>query len=467
MNIRELSEQLRSGKLTCMDLAEACLRAIAKNDRAGNGLNSVAELDPNVLFSARALDDELRAGKVRGPLHGIPVLLKDNIDVKGLHTTAGSLALNDLIAREDAPVAARLRKAGALILGKTNLSEFAHFMAMKAPSGYSSRGGQVLHAYDPTVNPSGSSSGSAVAVSARFAPVTIGTETDGSLMFPAAVNAVCTIKPTVGLVPRTGIVPISHVQDTAGPMGTGVEDIALVLQVIAGPDGADAATENCRTADYTAALDPDGTGLTVGICRNGADEDALACLDRAERILRNAGVTLKFTDFADTRLKDWELFPEEFKYGLDLYLSQHDAACRCLGDVIAFNNAHRAQCLRYGQDLLDASDATDGRLADSAYILHRLEVERDAHLLLDGAMEAAGVDCLLCAGKFPQGNLAPVSGNPCLSLPAVKVTEDLFAPLSYQLLGKPYGEAALLHAAYILQQALGIENRPAWVEMPF
>ena len=467
MTILELSEQLREGKITCTGLAEACLRAIAENDRNGKALNSVAELDPNVLFCARALDAELRAGKTRGPLHGIPVLLKDNIDVKGLHTTAGSLALDDLIAQEDAPVAARLREAGALILGKTNLSEFAHYMAIGAPSGYSSRGGQVIHAYDPTVNPSGSSSGSAVAVSARFAPVTIGTETDGSLMYPASINAVCTIKPTVGLVPRTGIVPISHVQDTAGPMATSVDDLALVLQAIAGPDGTDAAAESCTVKDYTAALNADGAGLTVGICRSGADEAALACIDRAEHILRRAGASLRFLDFEDTRLEDWAVFPWEFKYGIDLYLSQHESKCRSLGDIVAFNAADPGRCLRYGQDLLEVSEKAGGRLCDADYITRRLDLERESHRLLDGTMKAAGVDCLLTAAKFPRGNLAPVSGNPCLSMPAVKTDEAAFAPLSYMLLGLPCGEDALLHTAYILQQALGIENRPGWVDMPF
>ena len=317
------------------------------------------------------------------------------------------------------------------------------------------------------MNPSGSSSGSAVAVSARFAPAAIGTETDGSLMFPASVNAICTIKPTVGLVPRTGILPISHVQDTAGPMGTCVEDLALVLQAIAGPDERDAATANCKVGDYNAALDPDGTGLRVGICRSGADEAAQVCLERAERILRKAGASLKYLDFEDVRLEDWELFPNEFKYGIDLYLAGHDSKCRGLGDILAFNRADPARCLRYGQELLEESEKAGGSLKQSDYILGRLELEQRAHRLLDGAIRSAGVDCLLCAGQYPKGNLAPVSGNPCLSLPAVKVDPAHFAPVSYQLMGLPYGEEVLLHAAFILQQGLGIDNRPAWVDMPF
>lgn len=468
MTILELSEELRAGRLTCTALTKACLAAIAENDQSGRGLNSVAEIDPDALFYARQIDEEIRRGGPKSPLHGIPVLVKDNVDVKGLHTTAGSLALADLIAKEDAPLVGKLREAGALILGKANLSEFAYFMSNEhAPSGYSSRGGQVVHAYVKDVNPSGSSSGSAVAVSARLVPAAIGTETDGSLMSPSSVNAICTIKPTVGLVSRRGIIPISHVQDTAGPMTTNVTDLALVLQAIAGADEGDAATLNCKARDYMAALMTDCQDLRIGICRKDCTKEALAALDRAESILKEAGAQVKEIPFADTRLEDWQVFPWEFKAGIDRYLAQHDCRCRSLGDIIAFNKEHKEQCLRYGQALLEASEAAGGCLKDSEYLNRRLSLEEKSHRLLDGTMDEYGVDCLLSAGKFQKGNLAPVSGNPCLSLPAVKVTEERFEPVNYQLYGRPYGEAVLLHAAYALEQALSIENRPAWVKMPF
>lgn len=468
MTILEISEELRAGRMTCTGLAKACLAAIAENDQSGLGLNSVAEIDPDVLFHARKIDEEIRLEGPKGPLHGIPVLIKDNVDVKGLHTTAGSLALADLTANEDAPLTAKLREAGALILGKANLSEFAYFMSNEgAPSGYSSRGGQVVHAYVPSINPSGSSSGSAVAVSARFVPVAIGTETDGSLMSPSSVNSICTIKPTVGLVSRRGIIPISHVQDTAGPMATNVTDLALVLQVIAGPDEEDAATRNCKVSDYAAALKTDCSGLRIGICRKDCTEEALAALEHAERILKEAGAEVVDVPFADTRLEDWEAFPWEFKVGIDRYLAQHDSKCRSLTDIIAFNKAHKEQCLRYGQGLLEASEASNGSMKDAEYINRRLGLEEDSRRLLEGTMEEYDVDCLLSAGKFQKGNLAPVSGDPCLSLPAVKVTEEHYEPVNYQFYGRPYSEAVLLHAAYALEQALGIENRPAWVKMPF
>ena len=468
MTILELSEQLRDGRLTCTALTKACLRAIADNDQGGRKLNSVAELDPDVLFNARAIDEELRENGPKSPLHGIPLLIKDNIDVRGLHTTAGSLALADLIASEDAPLIKKLRDAGALILGKANLSEFAYFMSDEnAPSGYSSRGGQVVHAYVPEINPSGSSSGSAVAVSARFVPAAIGTETDGSLMSPSSVNSICTIKPTVGLVSRRGIIPISHIQDTAGPMATNVTDLALVLQAIAGRDEEDAATLNCRVGDYMAALKTDCRGLKVGICRKDCKEEALEALDRAERILKEAGAEVVEVPFADTRLGDWEAFPWEFKTGIDRYLARHDSDCRSLTDIIAFNKADPERCLRYGQGLLEASEAAGGDLKASGYLTRRLALEEESHRLLEGPMEEYGVDCLLSAGRFQKGNLAPVSGSPCLSLPAVKVTEEHYEPVNYQFYGRPYSEAVLLHAAYALEQALGIENRPDWVDMLF
>ena len=468
MTILELSEELRTGRLTCTALTKACLAAIAEHDQSGRGLNTVAELDPDVLFNARAMDEEIRLNGPKGPLHGIPVLIKDNIDVKGLHTTAGSLALADLIAQEDAPVTAKLREAGALILGKANLSEFAYFMSNEgAPSGYSSRGGQVVHAYVPEINPSGSSSGSAVAVSARLVPFAIGTETDGSLMSPSSVNSICTVKPTVGLVSRRGIIPTSHVQDTAGPMATNVTDLALVLQAIAGPDEGDAATLNCRVRDYAAALKTDCGGLRIGICRKDCKEEALEALEKAERILKEAGAQVVEVPFADTRLEDWQAFPWEFKAGIDRYLTQHNSKCRSLTDIIAFNKEHQAQCLRYGQGLLEASEAAGDCLKAPEYLTRRLALEEESHRLLDGTMEEYGVDCLLSAGKFQKGNLAPVSGDPCVSLPAVKVTEERYEPVNYQLYGRPYSEAVLLHVAYALEQALGIENRPAWVDMPF
>ncbi len=465
MKIRELSQGIREGRWTCVQLAEEALARIAGNDQSGRKLNSVACIDPNALFYARRIDEEIRNGIDRGPLHGVPVLLKDNIDIKGLPTTAGSFALQDLIAAEDAFLTGKLREAGALILGKTNLSEFAYFMSRQdMPSGYSSLNGQVVHAYVPGRDPSGSSSGSAVAVSARFIPYAIGTETDGSLMSPAIANAIVSLKPTVGLVSRSGILPISHIQDTAGPMGTSVEDIALVLAAIAGEDPADPATLTCRKQDYISALDPSGKGLRIGLFYNDAEERDKEAIAKAEAILKKAGAEVIPVTPGTVRVQETDALMHEFKYGLNLYLSRHQSACRSLSDIIRFNLEHPERCLRYGQDLLEKSDELSGSLKESGYIRLRRELKEVTESNLTGILAENGLDCLLTAVNRTRLNLAPVSGCPCLALPAAQQDEKEFTPLSYYLMAAPYREDVLIHTAYILEKELGIVNIPAWAE---
>ncbi len=465
MSIRELSEGIRSGRYTCTQLAEEVLRMIAAEDQDGRKLNTTAEIDPELLFRARAIDEEIRKYGPRSPLHGIPILLKDNIDVKNMHTTAGSYALHDLIAKEDAFLTKKLRDAGALIVGKSNLSEFAYFMSRHdMPSGYSSNNGQVGHAWVPGRDPSGSSSGSAVAVSARFVPCAIGTETDGSLMSPAINNAIMALKPTVGLVSRNGILPISTVQDTAGPMCTCTEDIALVLEAIAGKDDADPATYTCLPGPYLGALDAGLRGLKIGLFDNDASEEEKGLIDRAEAILLDAGAQVKRVRIETVRLSETEALKHEFKQGLNLYLSAHDSACRSLSDIITFNNAHPERCLRYGQDLLESSDLLSGRLNEPDYITLRAQLRTEAERNLCGTLREYDVDCLLTATDRTRLNLAPVSGCPCLSMPAVKVTEAEFHPVSYYMMAGAYGEEVLLRTARALEEALGITNIPEWVK---
>lgn len=465
MRIRDLSKAIEDGKCTCTELTEECLKRIAANDREGRKLMAVTEINPDAVFEARRIDMEIRENGLKSPIHGVPVLLKDNIDIKGMHTTAGSLALNDLIAEEDAYITKKLREAGALILGKTNLSEFAYFMSTDhMPSGFSSRGGQVVHPYVPGLDPSGSSSGSAVAAAAEFVPYTIGTETDGSLMSPSMANAIVSIKPTVGLVSRSGILPISHIQDTAGPMCTGVEDAAEVLQVIAGRDENDAATAVCRPDHYRDALTIDGSGLRIGIYRKDIREEDEKALRRAEKILREAGVEVISVDMENIMLDEMECLKHEFKYGINRYLSEHNSSCRNLADIIAFNKAHPEPCLVHGQDLLEASEACSGQLTEPEYLLKRMELTAESRRLLEGTLEAYGVHCLISAGEHPQGNLAPVSGNPCMTIPAVSQNGEDYHPVSYYLTAGPFQEAVLLHTAYILEQALRVKCRPAWLE---
>lgn len=468
MKLAELSEELKNGNRSSSELTAECLAAIAENDQDGKKLNTVSEINPNALFEARAADEELNMDRCRSPLHGVPVLIKDNIDVKGLHTTAGSYALNDLIAREDAFLVRRLKEAGAVILGKANLSEFAYFMSRSGmPSGYSSRSGQVVHAYAPGFDPSGSSSGSAVAVSARFVPYAIGTETDGSLMSPSIANAIVSIKPTVGLVSRQGILPISHVQDTAGPMATGVEDAAVILSVIAGKDEADPASWNCRTKDYISALSTDCRGLRIGLFDNRTDERDREALKKAKAILEAAGAEVTELTMEETLVSETEALIHEFRQGINLYLSSHDSSCRNLTEIIRFNRKNAHRCLKYGQDLLIRCDAESGTLKESEYIRKRLELEKASHRLLDGTLKQYGLDCLITAGSRVRTNLAPVSGNPCMTIPAAEPDESDYHPLSYYLMAGPYDEDILIHVSYTLEQALQLNCRPSWVKSTF
>ncbi|MBR4444488.1 MAG: hypothetical protein IKS37_01150 [Solobacterium sp.] len=456
MTLEELSRAIAEGTYSCSELTMEALQRIAANDQDGKCLNTVTALNTQALMQARAIDEEIQRYGRRSPLHGIPVLVKDNIDCTGFPTTAGSLALADNYPRNDAEIVRRLKEAGALILGKANLSEFAYFMSRQnMPSGYSSYSGQVVHAYVPGIDPSGSSSGSAVAVSARFVPYAIGTETDGSLMSPAAANAIVSIKPTVGLVSADGILPLSPVQDTAGPMCLSVQDAADVLQVIVREEYA---------KDYRASLGKDASGLCVGIVRQDCDEQALAALDHAEAILQDAGISVKDVHIDIIEQDELECLMHEFKQSINAYLHQSTGTCKSLSDIIAFNNAHADQCLRYGQDLLEESNTKSGRLLESEYIRLRTKLTSTARAMLEGTLEKENIDILLSAGDGPKGNLAPISGDPCMILPAVIPDPSDYKPCSWHLTAGPFQEDILLRIAYILEQGAAILPKPDWCE---
>ena len=272
LSILQIQEQFVSGELSARSLVEAYLERIERIDRSGPRLNSVIEINPQALSIADSLDEERREGSLRGPLHGVPILIKDNIATADqMTTTAGSLALEGSIAARDAFLVARLRQAGAILLGKTNLSEWANFRSSRSSSGWSSRGGQTRNPYALDRNPCGSSSGSGVAVAANLCAAALGTETDGSVVCPAHANGIVGLKPTLGLLSRSGIIPIAHSQDTAGPMARSVADVAVLLGVLAGEDQHDPATELGRgkgLANYTTCLDPAGLrGARIGVAR--------------------------------------------------------------------------------------------------------------------------------------------------------------------------------------------------------
>ena len=380
-SVADLRGGLASGQLTTRSICEALLDRIEAIDAAGASLNSVIEVNPEALSESDRLDAERRAGQVRGPLHGIPVMLKDNIDTAdGMQTTAGSLALVDSGVPRDSAVASRLRAAGALLIAKTNLSEWANFRSRQSTSGWSARGGLTRNPHFLDRNPCGSSSGSAVAVSAGLAPLAIGTETNGSIVCPSSVNGIVGIKPTVGLVGRSGIVPISHTQDTAGPMARTVADAAELLGALAGTDPLDPATRSSAQrapGNYTEFLTADALrGARIGLLREywGRHSAIDQILDEAAAVMRDNGAELidigELPRIDETNRPGFELMLYEFKAGLNDYLSQlsADARVRTLADVIRFNEQHRAEEMPYfGQDILEAAEEK-GPLTEQAYL---------------------------------------------------------------------------------------------------
>jgi amidase len=349
--ISSLQEKLTSGKYTSQQLVELYLKQIESIDKNGPTLNAIIEINPDAVSIASEIDKERKKGKIRGVLHGIPVLIKDNINTADkVQTTAGSLAMDGNIASNDAFIVKRLREAGAIIIGKTNLSEWANFRSTQSCSGWSSRGGQTKNPYVLDHNPCGSSAGSGVSVSANLCVVAVGTETDGSIVCPASVNGIVGIKPTVGLVSRSGIIPISKTQDTAGPMARTVKDAAILLGVLSGIDNKDLITNQSKGksfTDYTQFLDINELkGKRIGIEKKpqGNNKSINALLENAITILKQKGATIIEIDYIDKinalGEAEFEVLQYEFKEGLNHYLSSANAKVKSLNDVIDFNLAN-------------------------------------------------------------------------------------------------------------------------------
>jgi amidase len=423
--ITDLQAQMASGKLTSVQLTQAYLDRIAAVDQAGPRLNAVIELNPDALALAQQMDDERRAGKVRGPLHGIPILIKDNIATADqMQTTAGSLALVGAKPPHDATIVRQLRAAGAVILGKTNLSEWANFRGEKSISGWSGRGGQTRNPCALDRSPSGSSSGSAVAVAANLCVVAVGTETDGSIVSPASANGLVGVKPTVGLVSRTGIIPISASQDTAGPMARTVRDAALLLEVMTRVDPKDAATLTRPAAmplEYAAKLKPGALkGARLGVIRGpfGIDARLNPILDAAIEKLKAAGAEVvdlgEFPGFNAAGEAEMEVLLYEFKDGLNSYFATlgPDSPIKTLADVIAFNRAHAAQELaHFGQELMEKAEAK-GPLTELAYLEARatcLRVTRTEGI--DALLAKHRLDALVSLTNGPAWLIDPVNGD--------------------------------------------------------
>jgi amidase len=489
VTIGELQQRMQDGRTTARQLVDLYLDRIDKIDRSGPALRSVIEINPDARSIADALDAERQQKGPRGPLHGIPVLIKDNIDTADrMATTAGSLALEGSIAPRDASVAERLRAAGAVILGKTNLSEWANFRSTKSASGWSARGGQTKNPYVLDRNPCGSSSGTGTAIAANLAAAGVGTETDGSIVCPSSVSALVGIKPTVGLVSRAGIIPISHSQDTAGPMTRTVADAAILLAALAGGDPRDPATKRAagKTVDYAARLDPGALkGARIGVARKryfGYSPATDAVVNAAIAAMKAQGATI--VDPADiptaARLDECELeiLLYEFKAGLNAYLATlgPTARVRTLADVIAFNERERDREMPFfGQELFVMAEKK-GPLTSPAYVKARSACQARARGLgIDAVMTRLRLDALVAPTGGPAWPIDPVNGDhflgasstpaavagyPSVTVPAGHVRG---LPVGISFIGRAWSEATLLRLAYAFEQATRHRQPPQFL----
>jgi amidase len=490
--LADLQARMTAGKETARSLVEKYTARIAQLDRQGPALRSVIELNPDAITIADELDAERKQKGARGPLHGIPILIKDNIATADrMMTTAGSLALESVRPPRDAFIVSQLRAAGAVILGKTNLSEWANFRSTHSTSGWSARGGQTKNPYALDRNPCGSSSGSGAAVAANLAAAAIGTETDGSIVCPAHSNSLVGIKPTVGLVSRTGVVPISHSQDTAGPMARTVADAAAILSALDGVDADDAATAGAAghsARDYAAALDPNGLqGARIGVVRDklfgySPAADRLAEAAIAEMKKRGAVIVdpANIPTLGAFEAAELEVLLYEFKADLNQYLSWlgPGSPVRTLTDIIAFNKTRHEQELKYfGQELLELADAK-GPLTSEPYTKALASIRRQARDLgIDMVMTKHQLDALiaptfglpwltdLVAGDvFPAGASSPstvaaVAGYPHISVPMGYVRG---VPIGLSIFGRAWSEPTLIRLAYAYEQATKHRRPPTF-----
>ena len=474
--IHDIQAWLNQGEVTSVQLVLLYLERIARFDRSGPRLNSFLEVNPDAYQTAQALDQERSLRGPRGPLHGIPVVLKDNIATKDkMHTSAGSLAMRAVYAPADSWVAERLRAVGAIILGKANLTEWANFMTDHMPNGYSSRGGQTLNPYGPgTIDTGGSSAGSGVAVAAGLAAFAIGTETSGSILSPSSQNSLVGIKPSVGLISRFGIVPVSSSQDTAGPMCRTVYDAALALGALTGVDPRDpvtGASEGLYAVDYTLGLTKDGlAGVRLGLPRRDyldrLSDWQTSLMDRAVADLTRLGATVvdptDIPSSAETsdELRDFAVLVYEFKASLNAYLNWLGASSpvTTLADVIAYNDAHREECLKYGQTWMLAAQETSGTLTEPEYLEARA---RDLLLAttqgIDRVMAEHRLDAVLFPANLGAG-IAAQAGYPSITVPAGYSPDG--QPMGLTFTAKAFEEAKLIRLAYAYEQATQYRQAP-------
>lgn len=482
--IGSLREKLTSGKYTSEQLVQMYLKRIEAVDKNGPQLNSIIEINPDALTIAVAMDKELKSGKSRGPLHGIPVLIKDNIDTADkMQTTAGSLAMAGNIASKDAFVVKKLREAGAIIIGKTNLSEWANFRSTQSCSGWSSRGGQTKNPYILDHNPCGSSAGSGTAVSANLCVVAVGTETDGSVVCPASVNGVVGIKPTVGLVSRSGIIPISKTQDTAGPMARTVTDAAILLGAMAAIDQDDTVTLESKgkaQKDYTKFLDVNALkNKRIGIEKKpqGDNKYINALLEDAINLLKKQGAIIVEIDYLDKinalGQAEFEVLQYEFKDGLNKYLATANAKVKTLKEVIAFNKSNEDKAMPYfKQETLESSYAKKG-LDDRIYVDSLAKSFTGSKNILNSVFKENKLDAICGITMGPACSIdmiygdrwgyslttpAAASGYPHITVPCGMVYD---LPVGLSFFSTPYMEGKLIGLGFAYEQASKKRVKPA------
>ena len=489
-SISEIQTLMEKGKLSAMKLTKTYLTLIREIDKQGPKLNAIIEINPEVAKIAKKLDEERKNNKIRGPLHGIPVIIKDNINTGDkMQTTAGSLAFDGYIASEDAHIVKRLRDAGAVILAKANLSEWANFRSTRSTSGWSSRGGQTLNPYALNRNSCGSSSGSAVAVAANLCSVAIGTETDGSIICPSQTNSIVGIKPTIGLVSRMGIIPISHNQDTAGPMARSVQDAAFLLNVIVGTDPVDSSTtiHNKKIPlDYTEFLDYNGLKeARIGVARNYFGNSDLVdnIIERAiEKMSKNGAEIIdpvEIKTLNDLREFEFQVLLYDFKHNLNEYLVKFGPinSLKSLNDIIEFNKRNQEKVMPYfGQELFTMANEKDSitskEYKEALKQCHRLARDEGIDIVLkehqlDAIVAPSGGAAWLIDyinGDHSTGgssSVAAVAGYPNITVPAGYIYG---LPIGISFFSGAFEEPTLLKIAYSFEQATKIRKSPKFLQ---
>ena len=488
ITIDQLQEMIQNGKATSRSITKAYLDRIAAFDKKGPAINAVIEINPDAMLIAQQMDVERKNGKIRSKMHGIPVLIKDNIDTADkMMTTAGAAALIGNIAKEDAFIVKKLREAGAVLLGKTNLSEWANFRSNRSTSGWSSRGGQTRMPYILDRNPSGSSAGTGAAVAANFCTIGIGTETDGSIISPSSINGLVGIKPTVGLLSRTGIIPISATQDTAGPMGRTVKDAAILLSVLTGVDNDDIVTLESKgkvKADYTQNLSKDGLkGKRIGVEKSffrRRNEDVISIFKDSIEKMKAMGAIIIEVDL-NNKVYDaigsaeTEVLQFEFKDGVNKYLARANAKVKTLTDVIAFNNANKEKTMPYfKQETLIDSNAKES--LDSKSYKEAVSKLAKSRKVISDTLKENNLDAICGISNGPSACIdiingdygtgfsfsgpAATAGYPHITLPMGMLHE---LPIGISFIADAYQEEEIIKIAYAFEQATLQRKAPKFI----